>query len=89
MPLILLGVTAIGVVLVPLITSEARAFTNEAPTLIEDIAEDWRTSDNQFLGELATVTSRNSSSGLRIRRRRRVILPLALLLALVPDCLVL
>ena len=46
---IMLGVAAIGIIFVPLITSEARAFSNEAPTLIEDVAEDWRTSDNQFL----------------------------------------
>lgn len=46
---ILLGVAAIGTIFVPLITSEARAFSNEAPALIDDLAEDWRTSDNQFL----------------------------------------
>jgi predicted PurR-regulated permease PerM len=46
---ILLGIAAIGTIFVPLITSEARAFSNEAPSLIDDLAEDWRTSDNQFL----------------------------------------
>lgn len=46
---ILLGIVAIGVIFVPLITSEVRAFSNEAPAMIDDLAEDWRTSDNQFL----------------------------------------
>lgn len=46
---ILLGIAGIGTVFVPLITSEARAFSNEVPELIDDLAEDWRTSDNEFL----------------------------------------
>jgi predicted PurR-regulated permease PerM len=46
---ILTGIAAIGIIFVPLITQEARAFSNEAPILIDDLAEDWRTSDNEFL----------------------------------------
>ena len=46
---IFLAVIALGLVFVPLISSEFRTFSNEAPGLIDDLAQDWRTSDNQFL----------------------------------------
>lgn len=46
---ILLFIAAMGLVFVPLITSEARVFSNEAPEIIDDVAADWRTSDNQLL----------------------------------------
>lgn len=46
---IILVVALLGVVFVPLITAEARAFSSEAPGLIEDVADRWRTSDNQLL----------------------------------------
>jgi predicted PurR-regulated permease PerM len=46
---IILAVVALGLVFVPLISSEFRTFSDEAPILIEDLAEDWRTSDNELL----------------------------------------
>lgn len=46
---ILLGLVGLGLIFVPLISNEARAFSNEAPVLIDDLAASWRTSDNQLL----------------------------------------
>lgn len=46
---IILVVALLGVVFVPLITAEVRAFSTEAPAIIEEIADNWRTSDNQLL----------------------------------------
>jgi predicted PurR-regulated permease PerM len=46
---IILAIVGMGLLFVPLLTSEAREFSNEAPGIIDEIAADWRTSDNQFL----------------------------------------
>jgi predicted PurR-regulated permease PerM len=46
---ILLSLVGLGLIFVPLISNEARAFSNEAPVLIDDLAARWRTSDNQLL----------------------------------------
>lgn len=46
---IILAVVALALVFVPLITSEFRTFSNEAPELIDELAQDWRTSDNELL----------------------------------------
>lgn len=46
---ILLGLVGLGLIFVPLVSNEARAFSNEAPTLINDLADSWRTSDNELL----------------------------------------
>jgi predicted PurR-regulated permease PerM len=39
----------LGVLVLPPITNEALAFWEEAPVLIGDLADEWRTSDNPFL----------------------------------------
>jgi predicted PurR-regulated permease PerM len=46
---IILAVIALALVFVPLISTEFRTFSNEAPGLIDDLAQEWRTSDNQLL----------------------------------------
>jgi predicted PurR-regulated permease PerM len=46
---ILLALVGLGLIFVPLISNEARAFSSEAPALIDDVAARWRTSDNQLL----------------------------------------
>jgi len=46
---IVTAVVMLGLVFVPLISSEFRTFSNEAPDLIDELAEDWRTSDNELL----------------------------------------
>lgn len=43
------GLVGIGLVLVPPIADEALTFWDEAPELIDEIAEEWRTSDDEFL----------------------------------------
>lgn len=47
--LIALGLVTLGLLVVPPITSEALRFWDQAPTLVGDLAEEWRTSDNSFL----------------------------------------
>jgi predicted PurR-regulated permease PerM len=46
---IILMVVAIGLVFVPILTAEARTFSQEVPLLLEDVANDWHASDNEFL----------------------------------------
>jgi predicted PurR-regulated permease PerM len=46
---ILLFVVAMGLVFVPVLSSEFRAFSDEAPQLVGDLADEWQTSDNTFL----------------------------------------
>lgn len=46
---ILAGIVGISLLVVPPITNEALAFWDQAPTLIDDLAEEWRTSGNPFL----------------------------------------
>lgn len=46
---ILLVLVGLGLIFVPLISSEARTFSSEAPGLLDDLAAQWRTSDNQLL----------------------------------------
>lgn len=46
---ILLGVVGISLIVVPPITSEALRFWDEAPVLMDDLAQEWRTSGNSFL----------------------------------------
>lgn len=46
---ILLALVLLGFIFVPLISAEARSFSQEAPNLIQDLADKWRTSDNRFL----------------------------------------
>ncbi|MCO5178314.1 MAG: AI-2E family transporter [Thermomicrobiales bacterium] len=46
---ILLALVLLGFIFVPLITAEARSFSQEAPNLIQNLADEWRTSDNRFL----------------------------------------
>lgn len=46
---ILLVVVGLSLLVVPFVTSEARAFWDEAPVIIDDVAEGWRTSDNELL----------------------------------------
>jgi predicted PurR-regulated permease PerM len=41
--------TGVFLIVVPPITSEALRFWDEAPMLLEDLAEEWRTSGNSFL----------------------------------------
>jgi predicted PurR-regulated permease PerM len=48
---ILMGIVGLALLFVPLLTQEAREFSQEAPAIIDDLAEDWRTSDNQFLAK--------------------------------------
>lgn len=48
---ILTGLVGLGLLFVPLLTQEAREFSAQAPGIIDDLAEDWRTSDNQFLAK--------------------------------------
>lgn len=46
---ILAIVVGVGMVVAPLVTAEARAFWEEVPVIVDDVAESWRTSDNRFL----------------------------------------
>lgn len=46
---ILVAVVGASFLLAPTITAEARAFWEEVPIIVDDVAESWRTSDNQFL----------------------------------------
>lgn len=46
---ILLAIVLLGFIFVPLISAEARTFSQEAPNLIQNLADKWRTSDNRFL----------------------------------------
>jgi predicted PurR-regulated permease PerM len=46
---ILLGIVGISLIIVPPITTEALRFWDEAPILMGDLAEEWRTSGNSFL----------------------------------------
>ncbi len=46
---ILVVVVGLSLMVVPLVTSEARIFMDEIPIIMEDVAEGWRTSDNQLL----------------------------------------
>lgn len=48
---IVLGLVGLALLFVPLLTQEAREFSQEAPAIIDDLAEGWRTSDNQFLAK--------------------------------------
>lgn len=48
---ILLALVGLGLLFVPLITSEFRTFSNDAPGIIDDLAAQWRTSDNQLLSK--------------------------------------
>lgn len=56
---LLAALIILGLVFVPLITQETRAFSRQAPELIEQVAEDWRQSDNPVL----------SGSGYRLLTR--------------------
>lgn len=47
--LMALGLVTLGLLVVPPITSEALRFWDQAPQLVGDLAEEWRTSDNSFL----------------------------------------
>lgn len=46
---VLVVVVGLSLLVVPLVTAEARIFWEEVPVIIDDIAEDWRTSDNRLL----------------------------------------
>ena len=46
---ILVVATSVFLLIVPPITSEALRFWDEAPVLLDDLAEEWRTSGNSFL----------------------------------------
>lgn len=46
---ILLVIIGLSLLAVPMVTSEARVFLDEVPVIIDDVAEGWRTSDNQLL----------------------------------------
>ena len=46
---ILVAATGVFLLVVPPITSEALRFWDEAPVLLDDLGEEWRTSDNSFL----------------------------------------
>jgi predicted PurR-regulated permease PerM len=46
---ILVIVVGTSLLIAPLVTAEARAFWEEVPVIVDDVAEGWRTSDNQFL----------------------------------------
>ncbi|RIK40452.1 MAG: hypothetical protein DCC58_13855 [Chloroflexi bacterium] len=48
---ILAGLVGLALLFVPLLTQEAREFSEEAPVIIDDLAASWRTSDNQFLAK--------------------------------------
>jgi predicted PurR-regulated permease PerM len=56
---ILASLVILGVVFVPLITQETQAFGRQAPDLIDQVAENWRASDNPIL----------SGSGYRLLTR--------------------
>lgn len=43
------GIVLISLIVVPPITTEARIFWEELPTIVGDLAEEWRTSTNPFL----------------------------------------
>jgi predicted PurR-regulated permease PerM len=47
--LILIVVVSVSLLVAPLVTAEARIFWEEVPIIVDDVAESWRTSDNQFL----------------------------------------
>lgn len=46
---ILVAIVGLSLLVVPLVTAEARVFLDEIPVIIDDVAEGWRTSDNQLL----------------------------------------
>ena len=46
---ILVFVVGVSLIMAPLVTAEARAFWDELPIIVDDVAESWRNSDNQFL----------------------------------------
>lgn len=46
---ILSVLVVVGLVFVPLISREVRAFSDEAPSMIDELAQDWRASDSEFL----------------------------------------
>lgn len=46
---ILAIIIGLSLLVVPLVTAEARVFLDEVPIIIDDVAEGWRTSDNQLL----------------------------------------
>lgn len=46
---ILVVIVGVSLLAAPLVTAEARAFWDEVPIIVDDVAEGWRTSDNQFL----------------------------------------
>ncbi|CAN5513426.1 AI-2E family transporter [soil metagenome] len=46
---ILVAVTGVFLLVVPPITAEAMRFWDEVPVLLDDLAEEWRMSDNSFL----------------------------------------
>jgi predicted PurR-regulated permease PerM len=56
---ILAGLIVLGVVFVPLITEETQSFGRQAPELIDQVADNWRESDNPIL----------SGSGYRLLTR--------------------
>lgn len=56
---LLSGLVVLVLVFVPLISQETRVFSRQAPELIEQVAEEWRTSDNPIL----------SGSGYRLLTR--------------------
>lgn len=56
---LLAGLALLLVVFVPMINREARTFARQAPEIVDQLAEDWRTSDNPLL----------SGSGYRLLTR--------------------
>jgi len=46
---LLLGLVLLGFIFVPLISAEARTFSAQAPSLIQELADQWRTSDSRLL----------------------------------------
>ncbi|CAN5240225.1 hypothetical protein BH23CHL1_BH23CHL1_24130 [soil metagenome] len=46
---ILVVIVGLSLLVVPLVTAEARVFVDELPVIVDDVAEGWRTSDNQLL----------------------------------------
>lgn len=62
--IILLGLIVMLAVFVPLVSQEASQFAREAPAIVEELAETWRTSDNPLL----------SGSGYRLLARLQFLL---------------
>lgn len=46
---IIVVIVGVGLIMAPLVTAEARSFWDEVPIIVDDVAESWRNSDNQFL----------------------------------------